>query len=447
MYQDALSLGWDLRLLERQNKLRVVFISPATLVDELSAQISRIADLIAEVDARRLFLDGINMLETVERDSYLRRRLIDRVIAAFHREGLNVYFSREKPEAAPLGATPESYIADTVVQLTFMPQRRRRIRCLEIVKSRGQKVVSGLHTFKIDTGGIVVYPRQKTPFLQPQPVAYEEERAAFGVAELDEMLRGGLFKRSATLVAGSSGTGKSMLCLQFLLHGARNGEPGLFVSLEEPAEQIVANARNLAPDVDELLRRGKLLILNLSPLEMDVNEQIIRVRETAADGKVARLVFDALSSYEGLLADVDYKDYVYALLSFIKSSAVTSLFVTEIHELTAVERVTTYGTSYLVDNIVMLRFVELANRLRRAIVILKSRGSDHADDIREYIIGKEGIRILPIDPSMTVPVLALQQYSHVWTGIPRRAGRGRRAKGRRAGAEEKSDWGSNNRTG
>ena len=437
LYDDALSLGWDFRALERQNKLRVIFVSPATLLDELAAQVGRVSELIAEIDARRLYVDGVNMLGTVERDQFRRRQLLIKLIAAIQREGLNIIFSRERPESDPLGTAPESYLADTVIQLSHAQQHGRRTRYLEVVKSRGQEVLTGLHSFKIGRGGVTIYPRQKMPALQTRSLAYGEERAAFGVAPLDEMLRGGLFRRSATLVAGSSGTGKSTLALQFLLHGARQGEPGLFVSLEEPAEQVIENARGVAPDVDGFLEDGTLRVLRLSPLEMDVNEQIVRVREGLADGRVQRLAFDSLSSYENLLADVEYRDYVFALLSFVKSLGVTALFTSEIHSLVGVERITVYGTSYLLDNVILLRFVELANSLRRAVVVLKTRGSDHANDIREYVVTKEGIQILPIGPDVTVPVLSIQQYSHLLTQQPTRSPKeGKRGAGKNPGKRD-----------
>jgi circadian clock protein KaiC len=436
IYDDASTLGWDFRELERQNKLRVIFISPATLLDELAAQVGRVTELIAEIDARRLYVDGVNMFATVERDQFLRRQLLVKLIAAFHREGLNVIFSRERAESDPLGLAPESYLADTVIQLSHVQQHRRRIRCLEVVKSRGQEVLTGQHTFKIGRDGIAIYPRQKMPALQPRPMTYGEPRAAFGVPLLDEALRGGLFQRSATLIAGSSGTGKSTLAMQFLIHGARLGEPGLFVSLEEPAEQVIENARGVAPDVEELLRAGTLRVLRLSPLEMDVNEQIVRVRESLVDGRTKRLAFDSLSNYEDLLTDVEYRDYVFALLSFVKSRDVTALFTSEIRELIGVERITTYGTSYLLDNVILLRFVELANTLRRAIVVMKTRGSDHANDIREYVITEEGVQVLPIPPDVTVPILAMQQYSNLLTGSMAAQQTGKkRGGGRRSGAK------------
>ena len=209
-----------------------------------------------------------------------------------------------------------------------------------------------------------------------------------------------------------------MLCLAFLINGARQGEPGLLVSLEEPVEQILSNARSIAPDVDDLVQSHTLKILTMSPLETDINEQIVLVREQVGAGGVKRLAFDALSNYVDVLPELEYKDYVYALLSFIRTSGVTSLFVEDIRQLTEVQMVTSYGTSYLLDNIIMLRFVEVANELRRAIVVLKTRGSDHARDIREYVITGQGLEILPIDPGISVPVLSLQQYSHILTGFP-----------------------------
>ena len=149
----------------------------------------------------------------------------------------------------------------------------RRVRHTEVVKSRGQDSLGCLHTFKIGEGGITVFPRQKAPLLQPRPVAYEEEKLAFGVQGLDEMLEGGVFRRSSTLIASSSGTGKSLLSLQFLIDGARRGKPGLFVSLEEPSEQVINNARVLAPEADELVQQGKLTVIHLSPLETDKRTQ------------------------------------------------------------------------------------------------------------------------------------------------------------------------------
>jgi circadian clock protein KaiC len=176
----------------------------------------------------------------------------------------------------------------------------------------------------------------------------------------------------------------------------------------------------------------------MSPLETDINEQIIAVREAISRDEVKRFAFDSLSNYEDLLPEEDYKDYVYAFLAFVKSSGVTSLFTSEIRALTAVERVTSYGTSYLLDNIIMLRFVELENSLRRIIAVLKTRGSSHGNEIREYVISDQGIELVPLDPRVSVPVLSLQQYSHVLTAFPvPRQGRGSRAS--RENPEKKAD--------
>jgi circadian clock protein KaiC len=418
LYGDARSLGWDLRELERQDKLRVVFVSASTLVEEISTQIGRVNQLLAEIDARRLFLDGINMLDTVERDPFQRRRLIDRVLASFRREGLNVFFSREKAELSPLGTTPESYIADTVIQLSYVQQHGRRTRYLEVVKSRGQPTLNGIHSFTIGLSGVKVYPRQKAPLLQPTSLGFLDERASFDVPGLDDMLDGGLYRRSTTLIAGSSGTGKTLLSLQFVIAGAQRGERGMYISLEEPAEQIIGNARILAPNVEQLVAAGILTVLSMSPLEMDINEQIVRVRQALSGGNFRRLAFDGLSNYEDLLPEVEYKDYVYALLTFLKAQGVTAVVTSEIRGLTAVERVTEYGTSYILDNIIMLRFVELGNTLRRALVVLKTRGSGHANDIREYVITSQGIDIIPINPNVPVPVLSMQQYAHLLTQYP-----------------------------
>jgi circadian clock protein KaiC len=215
----------------------------------------------AEIGAQRIFIDGIGLLSTVfHADSPLAARpstyrgLLQQFIEALNRENLTAVLSHETASYPGVISTLEaaSFLADTVIMLSTNTRGGRVHRSLEIVKSRGQDYDAGEHTLKIKSGaGLEVYRRVQAPLrrniAQPSSTA---KRSVIGVEALDDLIGGGIFDGSTTMVVGVSGVGKTVLGTQLLREGVlKQGQPGLLVSLDEHPAQILRNAATLGLDL------------------------------------------------------------------------------------------------------------------------------------------------------------------------------------------------------
>ena len=170
----------------------------------------------------------------------------------------------------------EFAIADGIIRLGNRRDELRAIREVEVLKLRGADVVTGGHFFEISRDGLAFFPRVRGPdgsFAEPEGL---DARAPTGVAGLDDMLGGGLPRASATVVQGGTGTGKTMLGLQFLLEGARQGEPGIHFALEETANQLRRIAQGFGWDLRPLEERGLLTFRYVSPVELSTDRFLAR---------------------------------------------------------------------------------------------------------------------------------------------------------------------------
>jgi circadian clock protein KaiC len=191
---------------------------------------------------------------------------------------------------------PEFAIADGIVHLTNQPNELTSMRQLEVHKLRGTDYVGGRHFFEMSRNGIVFYPRVRMPQDTSEGSAPAVERLSTGVAGLDELLGGGLPARSATFVQGSTGTGKTLLGLHFLVAGAQQGEAGILFTLEETFEQLRGIAASFGWNLQELERQGRLRMNYTSPVELSTDRFLHDVREQVETLGVRRLVLDSLTS-------------------------------------------------------------------------------------------------------------------------------------------------------
>jgi circadian clock protein KaiC len=228
------------------------------------------------------------------------------------------------------------------------------------------------------------------------PYLVGESRVSMGISGMNEMMRGGVLSGTSTLVAGSAGTGKTMLCLHFLLEGIRNNDPGLLVTFQETPSMIYTFARSFGWELEHLEQQGLLKILYSSPVELGVDEHTMLIKQAIAETGARRVAMDSLKDLELATPDkVRYKDYVYSLVNSLRQQEITSLLTSEIPEIFGAFIVSEYGISFVADNVILLRYVELTGRISRAVSVLKMRGSDHDKDVREYRISSEqGIEIL-----------------------------------------------------
>ena len=221
-----------------------------------------------------------------------------------------------------------------------------------------------------------------------------DARAPTGVAGLDDMLGGGLPRASATVVQGGTGTGKTMLGLQFLLEGARQGEPGIHFALEETANQLRRIAQGFGWDLRPLEERGLLTFRYVSPVELSTDRFLQEARDEVARLGARRAVLDSLTSMAlGVPSERRFKELVYAITKHFRAAGVTINMNMEISDLLGSAQLSGHGVSFAADNVIQLKYVEVDGRLERGISVLKARGVRHATDVRRLDLGEGRIEV------------------------------------------------------
>jgi circadian clock protein KaiC len=321
-------------------------------------------------------------------------------------------------------------VADGLFWLSQVPERNSVVRKLQIVKLRGQESVPGLHTVRINDGGLQAFSRTLgLTGKKNNPV--RRHRLSVGIPELDKMMGGGVLEGDSLLVAGPSGTGKSALATQFIAAGLRNGEPGIIAIFEERPKGYTDRADSFGLNLKSPMAKGKLEILFLRPLDLSVDETLREILDAVERVGAKRLVIDSLVGFEMALAPgfrADFRESLYRMIGALTGAGVTILSTVEVEDKFTEMSLSHYTISFLTDDIIRLRYVEIDGQLRRVMVVIKMRGGNHSKDIREYVITSKGMVV--IHPRST-------EYHGLITGIPTRTGP-RPAQGHEAAPELKT---------
>ena len=314
-------------------------------------------------------------------------------------------------EYARLDATvsPELGIVDGIVLLANTRQELTAVRELEVRKLRGADYVTGRHFFEIGDDGLRFYPRVRAPEANADEHLVPGELMPTGVSGLDAMLRGGLPSLSSTVIEGGTGTGKTLLGLQFLVEGARRGEPGLLLALEETPAQLRWIAGAFGWDLADLEARGLLVIHYTSPVELLPDRFLDQARQEIDRLQARRVTLDSLTALSlGVVSERRYRELVYALTRHVRALGVTMLMMVEVAELVGTAQLTGRGISSIADNAILLRYVEVDTRLLRAISVLKARGVNHSNELHQLTIEQSGPRV----------GLPFQDLRGILTGVP-----------------------------
>ena len=289
----------------------------------------------------------------------------------------------------------EFAIADGIIRLSNRRHELRAIREVEVTKLRGANVVTGGHFFEIGGDGLSFFPRVRgpeDPGAEAAPAL--DERVRTGAAGLDEMLGGGLPRASATVVQGGTGTGKTLLGLQFLLEGARNGEPGIHFTLEETTNQLRRIAQGFGWDLRSFEEKGLFTFRYVSPVELSTDRFLHEARQEVQRLGAKRVVLDSLTSMAlGVPSERRFKELVYAITKHFRSAGVSFNMNMEIADLLGSGQLSGHGVSFAADNVIQLKYVEVDGHLERGISVLKARGVRHATDVRKLSIASGRIDI------------------------------------------------------
>jgi circadian clock protein KaiC len=424
LLRDAAGFNWDLQGMIDQGKIKIIQTSPAVLLSEFRSEDGAFAASLVAMGAKRLLIDGLTPLRLyAEVNDMPFREDVHLLIEGLTRLGVTTMVTAEKDESLTGVLAHERFVFDTIVSLTLEETRRRAHRRLRVMKSRGQDFIGGSHTMRIEPQvGVHVYRRaQSRPVTSPdQPTS--EERLSTGSPAIDKIMDGGIYKGSVTLVSGISGTGKTVFSAQFLTNAIKHGHKALLVSLDEHPRQLIRNAKSLGFDLQGLIDAGKLFIHYESPLELELDVHFDRIVKLVEQENIDCIALDSIAVYE-MTSSSEVADYLYALASFFKNRLATTLFNYESPELLGVSQISEeLKGSHLVDNIILLNYVEISTVLRRALAVPKVRGSRNVQVTREYEIGVGGLLLLDERASdiQAVPQLPFSSYYGLLSRSPSR---------------------------
>ncbi|MFP2906169.1 RAD55 family ATPase [Pyxidicoccus sp. 3LFB2] len=350
--------------------------------------------------ARLLVIDGFSVVrEHIHANLELREFLQGLAVRASMSGCTTFLLGSEEGKETEI----EHIMADGILSLTAELHGLKATRGLEVVKFRGSNNLPGKHTFTINENGISVYPRYEV--LNPhnsERVSDPDVRSRWGVPGLDAMCGGGLVTLSSTLLMGSPGCGKTLLGLHFLTEGGKQGEPGLYFGFAERSGQLLRKADAVGLPLRALVESGTVQLETRAPVET-LPDAMAQELIIAVDAHRHRRVFlDGLEHFARETMDPERAPrFIAALLNTLRDRDVTVLLTQQPNELFGPELHSPIrGVEALCDNVLFLRYFEVAGSLHRLISVLKMRDSDNDPHLRGLEISSRGVAVRGGYPSL-----------------------------------------------
>ncbi|MDQ3218918.1 MAG: circadian clock protein KaiC [Actinomycetota bacterium] len=359
---------------------------------DLGALIARIGAAVQSIGAKRVVLDSTGSLFSRFADTGHVRFELFRLAAALREQGttsvLTMEIAGERNAFSRFGV--EEFVADNVVVLRNILEEAKRRRTIEILKFRGAPHRTGEWLFTIVASeGFIVIP---VSLLGSKELA-SSTRVSTGNTEVDRMCGGGFYRDSAIIVSGPTGVGKTLMAIQFIAAGVAQGECCVLFSFEESRDQLIRNAASWGFDLPMMERSGNLRIACEYPEMASLEDHFVSMKQVIEEYQPVRLAVDNLSALERVATARGLRDFIIGMTSFVKHQEITSLFTSTTRTLMGASSITEAHISAITDTIVVMRYAELAGEIRRAITLLKMRGSSHDTRVREFSIDGEGIHV------------------------------------------------------
>jgi len=294
-------------------------------------------------------------------------------------------------------ADPQFAIVDGVVAVGAELLGLKSVRSIEVQKFRGGAQMAGKHTFDITDDGLRIYPRTEALYSgQSDVVPDPQQRLAFGVPRLDEMVGGGMVAHSSTLVFGSPGAGKTLLGLHFLAEGARKGENALYYGFTETGPRLILKASKVGLDLNPLLEAGRLKLEARVAVETLPDALVQDLVSLLDQHRPQRLFLDGIEPFlksESIDSERTSK-FLTAITNELRSRRVTVMMTQQVNALFSSQlNSPTEGIEAIIDNIIFLRFVEMRSQLYRMISVVKMRESDNDPALRLFSVSGRGIHV------------------------------------------------------
>lgn len=396
--KNAASLGFDLDDLIAKKKIAIDHVRiERNQIEEngeydLEGLFIRLNYAIRTVGAKRVVLDTIESLFSGLTNETILRAELRRLFGWLRERSLTTVITGERGDGALTRQGLEEYVSDCVVLLDHRVTGQISTRRLRVVKYRGSTHGTNEYPFLIDESGIAVLP------ITASGMAYEvsDERISTGIDGLDKMIGGkGYYRGSTVLLSGTAGTGKSSVAAFLANETCRRGERCLYFSFEESQAQILRNMRSIGLNLEPHVRRGLLKFHSTRPTVQGLEMHLVRMHKIIEEFKPTVVIVDPVSNLQSAGTLDDSTAMLIRLIDFLRLRGITGFLVTLTRAGSSTEA-TDEGMSSIVDTWLLLRDIEFGGERNRAIYVLKSRGMPHSNQVREFLMSNEGIKLTPV---------------------------------------------------
>ena len=397
--KNAASLGFDLDRLVADKKLFLdhVYISRSEITEtgeyDLDGLFIRIADAVQRVGARRIVLDTIEALFGELPNPGILRAEIRRLFAWLKKKKLTTLITAERDLPDKLTRHGiEEFVSDCVILLDHRIREEISTRRLRIVKYRGSTHGTNEYPFLIDEHGISVLPISSLGLDHAAPAV----RISTGIARLDGMMGGkGFYRGSSILISGGSGTGKTSVAAHVVDAACRRGERCLFFAFEESPRQIVRNMRSIGIDLEPWVSKGLLQFHAARPTYGGIEHHLLVTHNRISSFRPSVVVVDPVTNLIMVSTVTEMRSMLTRMVDFLKTQQITAIF-TSLTVAGGSQEASEADVSSLMDAWLLLKSIEVGGERNRALYVLKSRGMEHSNQIREFLLTNDGLRLLDV---------------------------------------------------
>ncbi|MBI5669302.1 MAG: circadian clock protein KaiC [Chloroflexi bacterium] len=392
------SLGFDLERLIADKKLLIdhIYIDRSEIEEtgeyDLEGLFIRLGYLIDSIGAKRVVLDTVEALFGALSDTYILRSELRRLFNWLKQKGVTAVITAERGDGTLTRHGLEEYVSDCVILLDHRVTEQVSTRRLRIVKYRGTAHGTNEYPFLIDRDGFSVLPITSVG-LDHQVT---EERVSIGVPQLDDLMGGrGLYRGSTVLVSGTAGSGKSSLAAHFVHAACQRGERSLYLASEESRHQIIRNMRSIGIDLQPWVEAGLLHFHNARPTASSLELYLTITNRIINEFQPQAVVIDPITNFNLMGNPNEVKAMLMRLIDNLKSCQITTMMTSLTGGGDALEQ-TEVGISSLIDTWILLRDMEANGERNRLMYLLKSRGMPHSNQLREFLLTSNGIRLVDV---------------------------------------------------
>jgi circadian clock protein KaiC len=392
------SLGFDLKKLQKDNKIRVDHVHiDRTEIEEtgeydLDGLFIRLGYAIDSIGAKRVVLDTIENLFSGLNNEGILRAEIRRLFGWLKEKGVTAVITGEKGEGKLTRQGLEEYVSDCVILLEHRVVNRISTRLLRIIKYRGSLHGTNEYPFLIDEDGISVVPVTSLRL----NASVSTQRVLSGIPALDDMLGGkGFYRGSSILISGTAGTGKTSIAAFFANASCIKKERCIYFAFEEPPQQIIRNMQSIGIDLGKHVDSGLLQIHSARPTLYGLEMHLVAIHKKIKAFKPRTVILDPITNLTTVGTVSEVKSILIRLIDFLQAENITVMF-TALTLNTVTSEQTDEGVSSLVDAWLLVRDIEANGERNRAMYIMKSRGMKHSNQVREFIITDEGLDLIDV---------------------------------------------------